>query len=359
MPIFSPIDALGRPATRTVKGWSPTRVSSNVSAPRYSTAATLCGQAVRRELGGFRPDADRERIAGASVRGRREMLRNERGRNHIHRRRADEARRENGGGLLVERGGRRVLLDAAVAHQHHLVRHGHRLDLIMRDVQHGHAEAALQCADFAPHLDTQLGVEVRQRLIHQADARLRHDGAAERHTLLLPAGELRRLAFEQPIEPENSGGALQARIALGARHIAHPQAEQDVLGDRQVRKQRVALEHHRDAALGGRQRGHIALGDPDRAGIRCVEPGDQPQGGGLAAAGRAEQRHEMAGRRRKADVVDRGGRSPSLRDPRQTNVRHRRSIGSGRRRRQALGKFSRLRAGCVHKPRDCVARNRR
>ena len=108
-------------------------------------------------------------------------------------------------------------------------------------------------ADFAPHLDAQLGVEIGERLIHQADRGLRHDGAAERDALLLPAGELRGLAIEQLPEPEDAGGALQARRPLGARHIAHLEAEQDVLRDRQMRKQRVALEHHRDAALGRRQ----------------------------------------------------------------------------------------------------------
>jgi len=117
-----------------------------------------------------------------------ETLRHERGRNHIHRRRSDEARREHRGGLLVQRRRRRILLDVAVAHQHHLIRHRHRLDLIMRDIQHGHAEAALQCANLTPHLDPQLCVQIGERLVHQAHTRLCHDRAAERHALLLSAG---------------------------------------------------------------------------------------------------------------------------------------------------------------------------
>ena len=59
------------------------------------------------------------------------------------------------------------------------------------------------------------------------------------YALLLAAGELRGLAVEQRLQPEDAGGALQACIALGLRHIAHLQAEQDVLGDRKMRKQRV------------------------------------------------------------------------------------------------------------------------
>ena len=118
-------------------------------------------------------------------------------------------------GPLVELGRRRVLLDPAVPHQHDLVRHGHGLDLVVRDVEHGHAEAPLQGADLAPHLDAQLRVEVRQRLVHEADLRLGDDGAAERDALLLPARELRGLALEELFQAEDAGGALEALVALG------------------------------------------------------------------------------------------------------------------------------------------------
>ncbi len=49
---------------------------------------------------------------------------------------------------------------------------------------------ALQRPDLAPHLLAQLRVEVGERLVHQADRRLGDDRAAERHALLLAAGEL-------------------------------------------------------------------------------------------------------------------------------------------------------------------------
>ena len=172
------------PGTRTMKDCSPMRVSISVSAPRYSTATTRGRQAVAasRSASGRMPIASvRSRRAGAPA-ASAPSPGQERRRKHVHRRRADEARREDRRGLLVERGGRGVLLDAAAAHQDHLVRHGHRLDLIVGDIQHGHAEAALQGADFAPHLDAQLRVEVGERLVHQADRRLarRSRGRARR-----------------------------------------------------------------------------------------------------------------------------------------------------------------------------------
>ena len=42
-------------------------------------------------------------------------------------------------------------------------------------------------------------------------------------------------------------------VDLGLRPAAHPQRKGDVLGDREMREQRVALEHHADVAL---VRGH-------------------------------------------------------------------------------------------------------
>ena len=46
----------------------------------------------------------------------------------------------------------------------------------------------------------QLRVEVGQRLVHQEDARLAHDGAADRDALHLAAGEAVRLAVEEVVD---------------------------------------------------------------------------------------------------------------------------------------------------------------
>src|SRR5690606_39381679 len=63
------------------------------------------------------------------------------------------------------------------------------LDLVVRDVDRRHAELALQPRDLAAHLDTELGVEVRQRLVHQEDRRATDDRPAHRDALLLPRSE--------------------------------------------------------------------------------------------------------------------------------------------------------------------------
>ena len=67
--------------------------------------------------------------------------------------------------------------------------------------------------------------------------------------------------------------------------------ELHVFPDAHMGPQGVGLEHHADEPLVGGQHvilvGHHLLTDPDLAGGGVVEPGQQPQQRGLAAAGGA------------------------------------------------------------------------
>ena len=86
------------------------------------------------------------------------------------------------------------------------VAEGHRLDLIVRDVKAGDAEAALQPTDFGAHLDPQFGIEVGKRLVEQKQFRVAHDGAAHRDALALTAGQLPRFAGEERLQTQQRGG---------------------------------------------------------------------------------------------------------------------------------------------------------
>ncbi len=105
-------------------------------------------------------------------------------------------------------------------------------------------------------------------------------------------------------EAQEVGHALQARRGLRRRHLAHLEAEHDVLGHDQMRKQRVALEHHRDVPLRRRQVGDVTPRDADAPAVGLLETGDQPQRGRLAAPGRTEQHVERARIERKGNAVD-------------------------------------------------------
>ncbi len=100
----------------------------------------------------------------------------------------------------------------------------------------------------------------------------------------------------RPILPR--GGVLAQVLVL--------QAEPDVLLHREVGEQGIALEDgvHRPFVRGCRR--HVDPVDHDRPGVGSLEPGDQPERGGLPAARRPEQREELAIVDPEIDVVDRG-----------------------------------------------------
>ena len=100
-----------------------------------------------------------------------------------------------------------------------------------------------------------------------------------------------------------------AAFYLGIGDLSQLQSERDVLLDRHVGPDGVALKDH----------GHLAPVRWNRTGRRgqnlsvhfdgaeggIDEAGNHPQGGGLAAAGWPEQRDEFAGLQFEIDAVDR------------------------------------------------------
>ena len=183
--------------------------------------------------------------------------------------------------------------------------HRHRLDLVVRHVDHRDAElcaaargspAASPARSCASRFDS--GSSIRQT---GASAMIARPSATR---CCWPPESCDGLRSSSAVEAEEVGDARRRRRAPPASTLAHAQAEHDVLGDRQMRKQRVALEHHRDVALRRRQPRDVAAVDRDAAAVGRLEAGDQPQRRRLAAARRAEQHVERAGVERERQPVD-------------------------------------------------------
>jgi hypothetical protein len=79
-----------------------------------------------------------------------------------------------------------------------------------------------------------------------------------------------------------------------------------------MRIERVGLEHHRDAALGGGERVDELAGDMDVAARRAVETGDHAQKRRLAAARRADEHNEFAVLDAQVDIVEHRRRAKAL-----------------------------------------------
>src|SRR4051794_33852344 len=79
-----------------------------------------------------------------------------------------------------------------------------------------------------------------------------------------------------------------------------------------MRKQRVVLEDDADVALVRRGEGDVAPAEMDRPARRLDEAAEDAKQGGLARAGRAEQRDEFMGRDIERHVIERPHRSVDL-----------------------------------------------
>jgi hypothetical protein len=130
--------------------------------------------------------------------------------------------------------------------------------------------------------------------------------SALRDPLLLAARQLRRPPRSERRHVDQREGLVDPGLELGLGAVRVLEAERHVVEDRHEREQRVALEHRVDVALVRRHAGDVDPVEQDAARGRLLEPGDQPQGGRLAAAGRPEQREELPAGHRQVDIVDRG-----------------------------------------------------
>ena len=171
---------------------------------------------------------------------------------------AEEVGDEAGARALVQRFRRAHLHQPAVVQDGDLVGERQRLLLVMRDVDEGAADAAVQRLQLVLQFGPQLLVERRERLVQQQQRRVEDQGAGQRHALLLAARKLRRPAFGEGGKLHQVERRAHLRVAVGAGQAADPQREGDVLRHRHVREQRIALEDHAEVAPLRRQGGDVA-----------------------------------------------------------------------------------------------------
>ena len=246
----------------------------------------------------------------------------QRHRQEVHARAADEAGYKRVHRVVVELQGRAHLLNAARAQHHDLVGHGHGLHLVVGHIDHGGLQPRMQIADLRPHRYAQFGVQVRQGLIKQEQFGFAHDGAADRHALALPAGQLGWLALQQLPQPQQRGRRADLGLDLGPGCADVLQPERHVVVDRHVRVQRIRLEHHGAAALCGRHGIHVDLIDPDVTRTGRLQACYDAQQRGFAATRRPDEHHKLTVRDAQVDAVQDGGLVEGLDDAVQIECGH-------------------------------------
>ncbi len=223
---------------------------------------------------------------------------------HVHGRAADKGGNERVGRCVVHVVGRPELLEARRTHDRNLVGHGHRFQLIVRHIDDGGAEFGMEPFQLRTHLHPELGIQVRQRLVHQEHLGVAHQRPPQGHALLLPAREFPRAPLQQGCDAQNLGGLAHPLVEFGLGCLPHLQRKGQILVDALVRVERVILEHHGDVPVFRVKvvddlvvDGNGAVGDLDQSG-------DQVERGGLATTGRTDQRDKLTVLNCQVHIVD-------------------------------------------------------
>ena len=187
----------------------------------------------------------------ARVEGRRTVLLTNRAFDNVHPWRADELRHKQVRGFVVDFQRRADLLDITVAHDDHCVGHCHGFDLVVGDVNRSGFQLLMQFLDLCPHLNAQLGIKVRQRLIKEEYIRVANDSAAHGHPLTLTTRKRLWLSVQIIFERKDLGGPVHALFNRGLVRLLKRHRERHVLAHGHMGVKRVVLEHHRDVTVFG------------------------------------------------------------------------------------------------------------
>ena len=186
-----------------------------------------------------------------------------------------------------------LVIDATGArgHQHDAAREECCLVDRMRDEDHGAAEFLPQRQQVFLQLVAGEFVERGEWFVHQQQARARHQCAGDRHAHAHAAGKLARTRMLEAGQADATQRFVHLRRCVRCGSMPRRRSGRYTLSSgARPGQQRGVLEHEADFAGRG-----LVAGVPDqRADVRLVEAGDQAQQRGLAAAGRAEQRDEVA-----------------------------------------------------------------
>ena len=137
-------------------------------------------------------------------------------------------------------------------------------------------------------------VEGAEGLVHEQEGGVEGERAGDRHPLLHAAGELPGIFPLEAGEAHDLEPGPGALAALGGRQAHDLERQHHVPLDGAPGIEGRRLEH---VAVGAREAGRLGRRavDPQLARGRALEVGDGAQQGGLAAAGGADQGHELAG----------------------------------------------------------------
>ena len=163
----------------------------------------------------------------------------------------------------------------------------------------------MQPGNLGSHLDSQFGVQVGERFVHQEDLRVPDDGTAHGDTLSLTTGELARFSLEQLVEVQDAGGLTDGLVDFIFRCLSHFETERHVVINGHVRIQCVVLENHRDVTVFRFEVVDDLVTDLQGAAGDVFQTGDHTKCGRLTTAGRTDKDDEFLIGDLQVEVFDR------------------------------------------------------
>ena len=151
---------------------------------------------------------------------------------------------------------------------------------VVGDEEGGDRPARHQVGEFGAQALGERRIERDERLVEHQQIGLDREGARQRDAARQAERQLAREMAAMGGEPERR----EQRVEIGVGRLRR--AEPHVLLHGAPRQQPRLLEHHAELAV---------VGQPHGAGVVAIEPGDDAQQRGLAAARRADQRRDRAG----------------------------------------------------------------
>ena len=245
---------------------------------------------------------------------------------------AHQARDAHAGRSLQHLGWRAGLQDAAVGKHRHPVAQQRGLIQVMSDQHDGHVQLLPQLRQFAVQVAPGQLIDGRKGFVQQQHGRFPRKGTRHGHALLLAARQLVRPALfetQQVHAGQQRAGQLKAAGSIPGHGLG------DVLQRAQVRKQGVLLKHQPNPTLLRRAANTLSAVQPglataaDPALGRAEQARDGAQHRGLAAAGGADERQQLARRAVQVHLQRNGLLLPQADPQREVDAGHRLRHGGG------------------------------
>lgn len=204
-------------------------------------------------------------------------------------------------------GRRGDLLDSTASHDYDHSREEQRLVQVVRDEDARHAKASAERGERVLELRSGDRIERTERLVEKQHRGFRRQGAGNRDTLALSAGELPRPSAGESRRIEADKRQRLAGARGGVPYATQAQHQFDVSLHAPVRQQAAVLRHVADSTseVDRVERGRVGAIDTHDPGIRIDEAVERTKESGLAGSALADERDGRARRDLERDIVER------------------------------------------------------